>query len=215
MTKPPQPTTPAGKSPDEVLRLGFLASHGGSNVQAIIDACQSGRVDATPSVVISNNSAAPVLQRARREGIPYRHLSSRTHPLPEDLDKAILSTLDEYGVGLVVLAGYMKLLGRKTVSRFSGHILNTHPALLPKYGGKGMYGLRVHGAVLAAGDEVTGATVHLVDEEYDRGPIVAQREVPVLHADTPETLRERVLKCEHELYVETLQRISRGEISLA
>lgn len=197
-----------------MLNLGFLASHNGSNVQAIIDACRNGRLKASPSVVISNNSAATVLQRARREGIPTHHLSRRTHPLPEDLDTAILDVLTGNGVDLVVLAGYMRLLGHKTVSRFRGHILNTHPSLLPRYGGEGMYGLRVHEAVLAAGDVITGATIHQVDEEYDLGPILAQRKIPVLQEDTAETLQRRVLKCEHELYIETLQRISAGQIKL-
>ena len=197
------------------LRLGFLASHGGTNVQAIVDACKRGDLNATPCVVISNNSRAGALERARREGIPSRHLSSRTHPVPEDLDRAILETLQEHGVSVVILAGYMKLLGPQTVSRYRGHVLNTHPALLPKFGGRGMYGMRVHEAVLASGERTTGVTIHQVDEEYDRGPIVAQRKVPVRDGDTPESLQERVLTSEHEIYVETLQKIGRGEIVLA
>ena len=198
----------------EELRLGFLASHGGSNVHAIVDACRQGRLNATPCVVISNNSGAPVLERARREGIPYYHLSLKTHPIPEDLDKAILETLQAHEVSLVVLAGYMKRLGGQTISRYRGRMLNIHPALLPKYGGKGMYGNAVHEAVLAAGERVTGVTIHIVNEEYDRGPIVAQCEVPVADGDTVDSLRDRVLKREHELYVETLRRISQGKIKL-
>ena len=196
------------------LRLGFLASHEGTNVQAIIDACKDGRLDARPRVVISNNARARVLSRARREGVPWRHLSTRTHPNPAELDKAIRDTLEAHHVNLVVLAGYMKKLGPLTLDYYHGRILNTHPALLPKFGGRGMYGRHVHQAVLAAGEKVTGATIHQVDEEYDTGKILAQSEVPVLDGDTPDTLGERVRSREREFYVKVLQRISSGEIEL-
>ena len=195
-------------------RLGFLASHGGSNMQAIIDACKEGRLDAEPAVVISNNSDSTSLGRARREGIPGYHLSGKTHPDPEQLDTAILQALQDHDVDLVILAGYMKLLGPKTLERFRRRILNIHPALLPKFGGKGLYGRAVHEAVLAGGEKVTGVTIHLVDERYDRGPIVAQCEVPVVEGDTPDSLAARVLESEHRLYADTLQRIVRGEIDL-
>jgi phosphoribosylglycinamide formyltransferase-1 len=195
------------------LHLGFLASHGGSNMQAIIDACTAGRLDAVPCVVISNNSDAMALQRARAEGIPRYHISAASHPGAAE-DDAILRTLTAHGVDTVILAGYMKKLGPRTLAAFRGGILNIHPALLPKHGGQGMYGTRVHQAVLAAGDRVTGVTIHLVDEQYDHGPILAQCEVPVLAGDTADSLAERVLRQEHRLYVETLQRISRGEIAL-
>ena len=196
------------------LRLGFLASHGGSNVQAILDACREGRLDAEPCVVISNNSDAMVLDRAQAARVPAFHLSSHVHPDPTRLDEAILATLEKYQVNLIVLAGYMKKLGPKTLARYRGRVLNIHPALLPKYGGRGMYGDHVHEAVLAAGDKESGATVHIVDEEYDRGPIVAQRIVPVLPDDTPDSLAARVLTVEHQLYAETLQRIATGDIKL-
>jgi len=158
------------------LRLGFLASHGGSNVQVIIDACGSGTLDAEPCVLVSNNSDAPVMARARAAGIATYHLSSRTHPDPSLLDDAILEALTRHGAALIVLAGYMKKIGPRTLARYRGLVLNIHPALLPKFGGQGMYGRRVHEEVLAAGDRMTGVTVHLADEEYDRGPILAQRE---------------------------------------
>ncbi len=196
------------------LHLGFLASHGGSNMQAIINACKEGRLDARPCVVISNNSESMVLQRAKNEGIPAYHLSSQTHPDPAVLDRAILEVLRRRGVDTVILAGYMKKLGPHTLRAYRGRILNIHPALLPKFGGQGMYGKRVHEAVLAAGEKVTGVTIHIVDEHYDAGPIINQCEVPVLEGDSAETLAERVLTHEHRLYVETLQKISRGEILL-
>ncbi len=196
------------------LQLGLLASHGGSNLQAILDACRSGRLHAEPCVVICNNSDAPALERARRAGVPACHLSAHTHPDPAGLDPAIAATLERYHVNLIVLAGYMKKLGPITLKQYRGHVLNIHPALLPKFGGQGMYGRRVHQAVLTAGETTTGVTVHLVDEEYDRGPILAQRAMPVRPDDTVDTLAARVLKVEHELYVDTLERIARGEINL-
>jgi phosphoribosylglycinamide formyltransferase-1 len=196
------------------LRLGFLASHGGSNVQAILDACREGRLDAEPCVVISNNSDAPVLDRAMAARVPAFHLSAHVHPDPTRLDEAILATLEKHRVNLIVLAGYMKKLGPKTLARYRGRVLNMHPALLPKFGGRGMYGHHVHEAVLAAGEKESGATVHLADAEYDTGRILAQRKVPVRAGDTSESLAARVLEVEHQLYAETLQRIARGEIKL-
>ncbi len=184
-------------------------------MQAIIDACKEGCLNARVCMVISNNSGSLVLERARREGIPSYHLSEKTHPRPEELDRAILHALEEHKVNLVLLAGYMKKLGPQTISRYRGHILNTHPALLPKFGGKGMYGESVHEAILAAGERVSGVTIHQVDEEYDHGPIVAQCEVPILDDDTVDSLRKRVQKCEHSFLVEILQQIAQGQIDLA
>ncbi|MBP7526473.1 MAG: phosphoribosylglycinamide formyltransferase [Syntrophorhabdaceae bacterium] len=197
------------------MNIGFLASHGGSNMQAIIDACKAGRLSAVPVVVISNNGESRALERARNEGIPNYYLSGKTHPDPDSLDQAILDALILHRVDVVALAGYMKKLGPKTLAHFRGRILNIHPALLPKHGGKGMYGIRVHESVIAAGETESGVTVHLVTEEYDRGPILAQVRVPVMPGDTPETLAERVLVQEHILYPATLQRIATGEIILS
>ena len=197
-----------------MLRLGFLTSHGGSNMQAIIDACASGELEAEPRVVISNNSGSQALVRARAKDVPAYHLSSLTHPDPDALDSAICERLLQHEVDVVCLAGYMKKVGPKTLAAFRGRILNIHPALLPKYGGQGMYGMAVHEAVIESGDRVTGVTVHLADESYDRGPILAQREIAVDETDTPETLAQRVLAVEHRLFVETLSKIASGQISL-
>ncbi|MFH1571900.1 MAG: phosphoribosylglycinamide formyltransferase [Gemmatimonadota bacterium] len=196
------------------LQIGLLASGGGTNMQAIIDACREGRVDGEPRAVISNNSRSGALERARREKIPAYHLSSRTHPDPEALDAAILEALSDNEVSIICLAGYMKLLGPRTIATYRGRILNIHPALLPRHGGTGFYGHHVHEAVIAAGDRESGPTIHVVDERYDSGPILAQTRVPVLPGDTPETLAARVLEQEHRIYPETLQRIATGDIKL-
>jgi len=196
------------------MKLGFLASHNGSNMQAIIEACKSGVLQAVPAVVISNNAQSGALARAEKEGIPQAHLSSKTHPDPDALDQAILDTLLKHGVDLVILAGYMKKLGDKTLAHYAGAILNIHPALLPKFGGQGMYGIHVHEAVLAAGEVESGATVHLVTDEYDAGAIIAQEKLPVLPGDTPQSLAERVLKIEHRLFAAVLQQIATGEIRI-
>jgi phosphoribosylglycinamide formyltransferase-1 len=196
------------------MNIGFLASHGGSNMQAIIDACKSGKLQATPAVVISNNSTSGAIERAKTEGVPYYYLSGKTNPEPGELDDAILDAFLRHGVDVIVLAGYMKKLGPKTLSHFRGRILNIHPALLPKFGGEGMYGIHVHEAVIAAGEKESGVTIHFVDEQYDTGAILAQTRVPVRPDDTPETLAARVLEQEHILYAETLQRIVTGEIPL-
>ena len=195
------------------LHLGFLASHGGSNMQAIIDACKAGRLHAKPCVVISNNSDSMVLQRAKNEDVPGYHISSQTHP-GEAEDREILRVLRLHGVDTVILAGYMKRLGPVTLAAYRGRILNIHPALLPKFGGKGMYGKHVHEAVLAAGEKVTGVTVHVIDEHYDTGPILNRCRVPVQAGDSVESLGARVLEQEHRLYVETLRQISEGKIVL-
>ncbi|MCX7736378.1 MAG: phosphoribosylglycinamide formyltransferase [Candidatus Kapabacteria bacterium] len=196
------------------IKLGFLASHGGSNMQAIIDACKSGTINAVPVVVISNNSNSMALERARNEGIPAYHISQKKYPEPEDLDNAIIEVLEKYKVDIVILAGYMKKLGSKVINRFKGKILNIHPALLPKYGGEGMYGKFVHEAVIKNKEKESGCTVHIVDEIYDHGRILGQAKVPVFPDDTPEILAERVLEQEHRLYPEVIGKIANGEIVL-
>lgn len=196
------------------LRIGVLASHGGSNMQAIIDNVEAGRLAAEVVLVISNNSGSGAIDRAKRHALPWKHLSGKTDPEPGALDEAIRDALVEAGADVVVLAGYMKMIGPKTLATFRGRILNIHPALLPKHGGTGMYGMRPHESVLAAGDEESGATVHVVDEHYDHGPILRQRKVPVLPDDTPQTLQKRVLAEEHQIYAEVLADIVDGRIHL-
>ncbi|HKI99943.1 MAG TPA: phosphoribosylglycinamide formyltransferase [bacterium] len=200
--------------PPQPLRLGFLASHGGSNMQAILDAIAAGTLPAEPRLVICNNSGATALQRAQAAGVPGLHLSTATHGNADALDAAMLEALRDHEVNLVVCAGYMRKVGPRVLAAYRQRVVNVHPALLPRYGGAGMFGMHVHEAVLAAGERVTGVTIHLVDEVYDHGLILAQAEVPVQPGDTPQVLQARVLETEHRLYPETLRRIALGEIDL-
>lgn len=193
-----------------MLTIGVLASGEGTTLQAILDACKSGRIQGRVGVVVSNNSGSGALRRAEEAHVPRRHLSSKLLPNEDALDRAITDALLAAGVELVFLAGYMKKLGPRTLRTFAGRILNTHPALLPKFGGLGMYGERVHRAVLAAGERESGATVHLVAEEYDTGAVVRQCRVGVGPGDTPETLAARVQAAERELVVEVLGELAAG-----
>ena len=208
--------TPFGKIPvghqqngrtHHVTRIAALSSHGGSILQAVIDACENGELPAELVLVISNNSESGALERAREHGIATEHLSGKTHSEPELLDQAICAALKRVEADWVLLAGYMKQLGPKTLSEYQHRIINTHPALLPKYGGQGFYGRRVHEAVIEAGERESGATVHLVEADYDEGPILSQVRVPVRSTDTPATLEERVKSAERKLIVHTLMEL--------
>ncbi len=174
------------------MRLAVAISGRGSNLAALLAALPAGS-PAEVALVLSNRATAGGLEVARQHAIPTLVLGE-----PADAT-AWLDALSEHRIDLVVLAGYLKLVPPAVVHRYRGRIINIHPALLPSFGGPGMYGPRVHEAVLALGATVSGATVHLVDEVYDRGPILAQARVPVLPDDTPETLAERVLELEHRL----------------
>jgi len=196
------------------MRCGFLASHRGSAMQAVIDACLTGRLAATPCVVISNNSDAAALVRARHHGTPACHVSTHTHPGPGQCDAEILRRMRQHDVELVILAGYLRKVGTQILHRYRNRILNLHPALLPQFGGQGVYGNKVHAAVLAAGETETGITVHMADEAYDHGEIIAQCRLPVLADDTVESLAHRVLVREQRFLVETLERMLSGELVL-
>ena len=196
------------------LRIGVLASGGGSNLQAILDSIAQGALDVRVEMVISNNSAAGALERARAAGVAWRHISSVTHPGPGEEDRALAEALQSAGAEVVCLAGYMKKIGPAMLAAYRGRILNIHPALLPRHGGPGCYGIQPHIQVLKAGDRETGATVHVVDEHYDHGPILDCEVVPVAPGDTAETLQQRVLAREHLLYPRILSRIAAGEIVL-
>ena len=195
-------------------KVAVFVSGGGSNLQSLINASKRSELSAEIVLVISNKSKAFGLERARNEGIDTFVYLEKRYPTAEDAEKDLLEMLDSYGVEYIALAGYLRLLPFSVVKKYEGKITNIHPALLPKYGGKGMYGHHVHEAVLGHGCKVTGVTVHLVDDEYDHGPIVAQRSVVVEEGDTPETLAARVLKVEHQIYAETLQLFAEDRIEV-
>jgi phosphoribosylglycinamide formyltransferase-1 len=186
------------------LRVAVFASGGGTNLQSLIDASENGKMNAEICAVISNNSQAYALERARIHKIAAYHLSSKTRPDPADFLKALENLLCKHDVNLIVLAGYMKFLPVEIIKRYRDRIINIHPALLPKFGGKGMFGLNVHKAVLESGDKVSGASVHFVDEVYDHGPVLIQRTAPVFDKDTPESLASRVLEVEHRILPEAV-----------
>ncbi|OGS18658.1 MAG: phosphoribosylglycinamide formyltransferase [Elusimicrobia bacterium RIFOXYA2_FULL_50_26] len=191
-----------------LLQIGVLASGSGSNLQAIIDSCDSGvlRGKARVCVVLSNRRDAFALERARKHSIDAIYIDTASCCC----DKLMLSELQKRNTGLVCLAGYMQKISPVIVAAFPERIINIHPALLPLFGGKGMYGHHVHEAVLSANEKESGATVHFVDDEYDHGSIILQRRVPVLAGDTCKTLAARVLEVEHRLYPEAIAAIIGG-----
>jgi len=175
-------------------------------------AIRSGELNAEPRLLVSNNKGAAALGFAAQAGVPARVIPTQADPAAADAKLA--RAMADHDVELIVLSGYLRQLGPQTVARFAGRILNIHPGPLPQFGGHGMYGRRVHEAVLAAGVAESGVCIHLVDEEYDRGPVIARTSVPVEPGDTPQTLEARVTALEPRLFVDTLRRIAAGEIVL-
>ncbi|MFQ5797502.1 MAG: phosphoribosylglycinamide formyltransferase [Bacteroidota bacterium] len=197
----------------ERLHIAVFASGRGSNFQALLQAIEEKRIpNADIVLVVSNNSDARALEVARKHDIPAVHLSQKQFATEEEFNHALLQTLENHSVSFVALAGYMKRLDPAVIQRYRNRIINIHPALLPAFGGKGMYGAHVHEAVIASGTKLTGVTVHIVDEEYDHGPIVLQRAVPVEDHDSPETLAAKVLTVEHQLYSETVRLFAEGKV---
>jgi phosphoribosylglycinamide formyltransferase-1 len=194
------------------LKVGFLASGNGSSARAIVAAIRAGELTAEARLLVSNNRSAPALVFAAEAGIPS--LCIATQADPDAADRRLADEMTAHGVDLIVLSGYLRQLGPVTLARYAGRILNIHPGPLPAFGGHGMYGRRVHEAVIAAGVPESGICIHLVDEEYDRGPVLARRSVPVEPGDTAATLEARVVGLEPEFYVETLKRIATGALSL-
>jgi phosphoribosylglycinamide formyltransferase 1 len=185
-------------------RLAVLASGRGSNLHAIIEHFDNLARERVAKVVLvaSNRADSPALIRAATASIDVAHFN------PSDDGSELLALLVKFRVDLVVLAGYLKRIPPMVISEYAGRIINIHPALLPAFGGEGMYGARVHEAVIASGAEETGVTVHLVDDEYDRGPIIAQWRVPVEKSDTPDTLAARVLNVEHVVYPRVVEMVA-------
>lgn len=194
------------------LNLCVLASGSGSNLKAIIKASKSRKIQSKVVLVISNNSDSKALAAAGKNAISSYHLSQKMFNTSEEFDKRFLSLLKEYKIDLIILAGYMKMLNPAVVKKYKNRILNIHPALLPKFGGKGMFGIHVHEAVINSGENVTGATVHLVDEIYDNGAVILQKEVKVKPGDTPVTLQKRVLRAEHKIYPEAIRLFESNKI---
>lgn len=184
-------------------------------MRAIIEACRDGRIpDSEVVAVIGAHDDAPALQHAHALGVSTAVVNPKEFPEPDMYGDALLWVLQKAHPDLICLAGYMRLLPKSVVQAYPMQILNIHPALLPLFGGKGMYGLKVHQAVIESGVKVTGCTVHFVDEQYDTGPIVLQRCIPVMDDDTPETLAARLLPVEHATYIEAIRLFFEGRLRL-
>ena len=195
-----------------LAKVAVFASGGGSNFQALIDAKKGGKLAVEFVVLVTNNSKAFAVERAKGENIPVVHLPPSRYFSEEEYTAELLRHLKDSGAEWLVLAGYMKKLPVELIRAYHNRIVNIHPALLPAFGGRGMYGMHVHEAVLRYGAKVSGVTVHLVDEEYDHGAVVLQNTVPVLDGDTPDTLAARVLLCEHASFYVALQGLVTGEL---
>lgn len=199
------------------LKVAVMASGGGTNLQCLLDRFpDSDSSDAAARVVlvVSNRPGVGALDRAGRANVRAEVVNPDEFDTPGQFGESLNSLFSGMGVGLVVLAGYLKKVPENVVAAYSNRMINIHPALLPSFGGKGMYGRRVHEAVIASGAKLSGPTVHYVNEEYDRGPIIAQRPVPVYHDDTPEELASRVLEKEHELLPEVVEMIATGRVEV-
>ena len=196
------------------LRCAVFASGGGSNFGALLDRKQAGDLHVDFVLFIGNNSAAPAFERARKHAVPALHLAPSHFASEEAYTEKLKTVLREHRVEFIALAGYMKKLPVRVIQDYRHRIVNIHPGLLPAFGGKGLFGIHVHEAVIAYGAKVTGVTVHFVDEEYDHGPIILQRTVDVLDTDDPHTLAERVLKVEHASYWQAVEAIAQGRISV-
>jgi len=196
------------------MNIGVFASGRGSNFQAILDAIQQDLLHAAVTLVVSNKADAGALEIARAHSLPAVHLNQKQYPDDASFASAMLSVLRAHDVQMIALAGYLKKIPLDVVREYKNRILNIHPALLPSFGGAGMYGHHVHEAVIASGAKFSGATVHLVDEEYDRGPIVLQKSIAVEDHETPDTLAAKVLKIEHEIYPLVLKAFAENRVTI-
>lgn len=192
-------------------RIAVFISGRGTGLQALIDATRSGKLSAQIVLVVSSNPEAYGLERAKNENIPTLVHVTRLFDTPDQAADSLLGELRAREVDYLALAGYLKMMPPSVLRAYPGRVVNIHPALLPKYGGKGFYGHHVHEAVIAAHDKESGATVHLVDEIYDHGRILEQVRVPVLPDDTPDTLAARILVEEHKLYPMALEKLIQGK----
>lgn len=195
-------------------RIGFLVSGGGTNLQTIIDAIDYGRIDAEIGIVISNKAGVYALERAALHHIPNRVIDHRQYQSIIEFTRAILEVMQAFRIDLICLAGFLRIIDRLLVDAYPNRILNIHPALLPAFGGKGMYGHCVHEAVISSGVKYSGATVHLVTDETDVGPIIAQGIVAVEDNDTPDSLAAKVLEIEHQIYPHAIKLILEERIRI-
>lgn len=196
-------------------KLALLVSGSGTNMQAIMDACDSGEIKGKISVVISSNHEAYALVRAQGANIPNYVCAKKDFPSVEARDAEILRLLKMYDVDYVILAGYLGIIPPSIIKEYPNRIVNIHPALLPKYGGRNYYGINVHAAVIAAGETESGATAHFVTEEVDGGPIIRQKKLRVFKGDTPETLQRRILdQIEHPMLVGVIKDLCDDKISV-
>ena len=197
-----------------MLRVGVLVSGGGTNLQAILDAVDSGKItNAKVEVVISNNADAYALERAKKHGVAAECVSPKDFASRDEFNEALLAKVDSYELDLIVLAGFLVKIPAAMIAKYRNKIVNIHPALMPSFCGVGYYGLKVHEAALARGVKLTGATVHFVDEGMDSGPIILQKAVEVLPGDTPEVLQRRVMEqAEWILLPQAIDMIANGRI---
>lgn len=197
-------------------RIAVCVSGGGTNLQAIMDAVADGSIkDTEISLVVSNKENAYALERAGNAGIPAKYISPKDYEEREAFGQAMVDVFREYQIDLVVLAGYLVIIPKILVQNYRNKIINIHPSLIPAHCGMGYYGLKVHESVLAAGNKVTGATVHFVDEEADHGPILLQKAVDVLEGDTPEILQKRVMEqAEWKILPYAIDLIGRGKVEI-
>lgn len=196
------------------MNICVFASGSGTNFKAIIEAKKSGIIKSDILLLITNNSDCGAVAIAKDNNIPVFHISRKVYPneSEEEYTNLFLDKLNEHKINFIVLAGYMKMIDVRIIRKFPSRIINIHPALLPKFGGKGMYGMNVHKAVIEAGEKESGVTIHYVNEKYDEGEIILQEKVTVSPDDTAETLQKRVLKLEHKFYSEVIQRIENSEL---
>jgi len=196
-----------------MAKISILASGDGSNFQALVEASRSGILNAEVAGLITNRPKAPALLRAENLKIPSATLSPKAFSQRDDWDRAVLKTLQEWKTDWVVLAGFLTLIGPRVLKAFPNRVVNIHPALLPNFGGEGMYGMRVHEAVLAAGALETGITLHLVSEEYDRGKNLAQFKIPVIKGESADALAARIRELEHRHYPRVLNDLVQGRLN--
>ncbi len=197
------------------LTISFLASHGGTAAKHIINAIRNNQLEAEIGVVITNNINSGIYQWCQKNSTKIAYISGKTHPVESDRDKSICDSLINANTDLIILSGYMKKIGIITLAKFSNKILNIHPSLLPKHGGKGLFGDKVHQSVINSGDSISGATVQFINEEYDEGPIIIQQTVAVAKDETVESLKEKIQAIECELYLNSIKKIIHKQLQHA